>query len=138
MKISLIFVVCFFTISFLVSSQQPVDVYRKPLKEVLSDVERRYGIRLQYSENLIKGLDVNYATWRYRMDPEETLANILMPLDLIFQKTGDNTYQISNFTYYERLPRKVKSILINCLQLIKTCKSGNRAKLNSGNVFLNS
>ena len=92
-------------------AQQPVDVYRKPLKDVLSDVERRYNIKLQYSESLIKGLEVNYATWRYRMDTEETLANILMPLDLIFQKTGDKTYQISRFTYYQRTPEEGKKHL---------------------------
>lgn len=111
MKIKLLLIVCFFNISFLASSQLPVDVYRKPLKDVLTDVERRYDIKLQYSESLIKGLEVNYATWRYRMDTEETLTNILMPLDLIFQKTGDRTYQISRFTYYQRNPEEGKKHL---------------------------
>ena len=92
-------------------AQLPVDVYRKPLKDVLTDVEKRYDIKLQYSESLVKGLEVNYATWRYRMDTEETLTNILMPLDLIFQKSGDKTYQISRFTYYQRTPEEGKKHL---------------------------
>ena len=111
MKIKFLVIICLFNISFLVRSQLPVDVYRKPLKDVLTDVERRYDIKLQFSESLIKGLEVNYATWRYRTDTEETLANILMPLDLIFQKTGDKTYQISRFTYYERIPEEGKKHL---------------------------
>ena len=93
------------------SAQLPVDVYRKPLKDVLTDVERRYDIKLQYSESLIKGLEVSYSTWRYRMDTEETLTNILMPLDLIFQKTGEKIYQISRFTYYQRTPEEGKKHL---------------------------
>ena len=106
MKIKIVLISCFFIIPLLAKSQLPVDIYRKPLKDVLADVERRYDIKLQYSESLIKGLEVNYATWRYRTDTEETLANILMPLDLIFQKTGDKTYQISRFTYYQRTPEE--------------------------------
>ena len=84
------------------SGQSPFEVYRKPLKDVLSDIEKKYDIRLTYSESLVKDLVVSYATWRYRMDAEETLTNILYPLDLIFQKTGEKTYRISRFAYNER------------------------------------
>lgn len=111
MKIKIVLITCFILLPLLASSQLPVDVYRKPLKDVLTDVERRYDIKLQYSESLVKGLEVSYATWRYRMDTEETLTNILMPLDLIFQKRGDKTYQISRFTYYQRTPEEGKKHL---------------------------
>ena len=80
MKIKLLLICCLIVFPLSVISQQPVDVFRKPLKDVLTDVERRYDIKLQFSESLINGLEVNYATWRYRMDPEETLSNILLPL----------------------------------------------------------
>jgi hypothetical protein len=89
-------------------SQQPADVYRKPLKEVLIDIEKRYDVKLQYSESLVKGVEVMYPTWRYRIDTDETLTNILMPLDMVFQKTADKTYQISRFTYYQRTPEEGK------------------------------
>jgi len=111
MKIKIVLISCLIILPLIASSQLPVDVYRKPLKDVLTDVERRYDIKLQYSESLVKGLEVTYATWRYRTDTEETLTNILMPLDLIFQKNGDKSYQISRFTYYQRTPEEGKKHL---------------------------
>ena len=83
-------------------SQTPQEIYRKPLKEVLTDISNKYGIKLRYSESLVNGVDVNYPTWRYRAEAERTLTNILLPLDMVFEKSGDNTYQISRFAYYQR------------------------------------
>ena len=83
-------------------SQTPEEVYKTPLKEVLSDVEYRYDITIKYSESFVNDMDVLYPTWRYRTDTEETLRNILMPLDLVFEKKGDNVYQVSRFNYYQR------------------------------------
>jgi dienelactone hydrolase len=84
------------------NAQLPSEVYRKPLKEVLTNIERRYDIKFQYSENLIKDLIVMYPTWRYRTDTEATLANILLPLDLVYEKVGEKTYQLSRFSYFQR------------------------------------
>jgi hypothetical protein len=108
MKTKLLIIFCLLNLNVLVKSQQPADVYRKPLKDVLTDIERRYDIKLQYSESLVKGAEVMYPTWRYRVDTGETLSNILLPLDLVFQKTGDKTYQISRFNYYQRTPEEGK------------------------------
>lgn len=83
-------------------AQLPQDVYKKPLKEVLADIEKRYNIKLQYSESLINGVSVMYPTWRYRTETEPTLTNILLPLDMVFEKTGTNTYSISKYVYYQR------------------------------------
>jgi len=49
-------------------AQLPADVYRKPLKGVLADIEKRYDISLRYGESLVKGVEVMYPTWRYRLD----------------------------------------------------------------------
>ncbi len=84
------------------TAQLPVDVYKKPLKEVLTDIEKRYNIKLQYSESLVKDMFVLYPTWRYRVDIEPTLNNILLPLDFVYEKTGERAYQISRFNYYQR------------------------------------
>lgn len=97
------------------SAQLPQDVYKKPLKEVLTDIEKRYKIKLQYSESLVKDIDVMYAVWRYRVDPEPTLNNILMPLDMIYQKTGDNVYQVSKYVYYQRPVEEGKKHLARLL-----------------------
>jgi dienelactone hydrolase len=83
-------------------AQKPEEVYRKPLKEVMNDIQTRYNVKLQYSENLVKDQFVNYPNWRYRAGIDPTLANILLPLDLVYEKTGENTYEVKKFNYYER------------------------------------
>jgi hypothetical protein len=104
----LLFLVVFAGMNF---AQLPQDVYKKPLKEVLTDIEKKYNVKLQYSESLVKGVDVLYPTWRYRADIEPTLTNILMPLDMIFQKTSDNVYQVSKYAYHQRPPEEGKKHL---------------------------
>jgi dienelactone hydrolase len=102
----------FFVLANLVAyNQLPQDIYRKPLKEVLTDLEKKYNIKLQYSEGLVKGMEVLYPSWRYRSDTEATLANILYPLDMIFTKTSDNVFQVSKYVYYERPPEEGKKHL---------------------------
>ena len=97
------FILILFIISFRIGcAQVPQDVYKKPLNEVLTDIEKRYQVKLQYSESLVKNTAVLYPTWRYRVDIEQTLNNILLPLDLVYEKTGEKVYQISRFNYYER------------------------------------
>jgi dienelactone hydrolase len=83
-------------------AQLPADVYRKPLKGVLADIEKRYDISLRYGESLVKGVEVMYPTWRYRLDTEETLTNILLPLDMVFEKTGERAYEITKYAYHIR------------------------------------
>lgn len=102
MKIRLLVLFFVFCTVGIASAQLPQDVYRKPLKEVISDIEKKYNIKFQYSESLVKGVEVIYPTWRYRADTETTLTNIFMPLDIIFQKTGEGVYQISKYAYHQR------------------------------------
>jgi dienelactone hydrolase len=100
-------------------AQLPQDVYKKPLKEVLSDIEKRHGIKIGYSENLVKGVNVLYPTWRYRIDTEETLTNIFLPLNMIFTKTGDKEYQISEYAYHVRPVEEGKKHLDLLLSIYK-------------------
>ena len=102
MKIKLLFLLFLLMVFQPAVPQKPVDTYRKPLKDVLTDIEKRYKVKLQYNENIVKDQSVLYATWRYRTEIEPTLSNVLMPLDMVFQKTGENTYQISKYVYYQR------------------------------------
>jgi len=117
-------------------AQLPEEVYKKPLKEVLTDIEKKYKIKLQYNEGLIKGADVSYATWRYRADIEPTLTNILLPFDLIFQKTGENTYQISRFEYYRRPVEEGKKHLDRLLASYPTVQLWEKRKTELRNCFL--
>src|SRR5450759_39711 len=95
MKIKLLFLLFLIGTARSAFTQLPQDVYKKPLKEVLTDIEKRYNIKLEYNESLVKGVDVLYPTWRYRVDPEATLTNILMPIDMVFQKKSDKVYTLS-------------------------------------------
>ena len=74
--------------------------YKKPLKEVLNDIQKRYGVQIKYDEKLIADKFVNYAEWRYRADVEVTLDNVLSPFDMIAKKEKDKVYKLGNYEYY--------------------------------------
>lgn len=74
--------------------------YRRPLKEVLNDIQKRYGIQVKYDEKLVADKFVNYADWRFRNDAEVTLDNVLSPLDMIAKKEKDKVYKVGNYEYH--------------------------------------
>lgn len=74
--------------------------YKMPLKEVLSDIQKRFNVTIKYTDSLIAGKFVNYAQWRYRNNVETTLANVLTPLDMKVKKEKDKVYKLSNYEYY--------------------------------------
>ncbi len=76
------------------------NAYAKPLKEVLNDIEKKYGIKVKYADSMVANKTVNYASWRYRNDVEQTLDNVLTPLDLKVKKEKDNVYKLSAYEYY--------------------------------------
>lgn len=85
----------------IVRAQQTSDsAYKRPLKDVLTDVEKRYGIQLRYNDKLVAGKYVRYADWRYRPTVEATLDNILNPLDLKAKKDKGTAYKIGEYEYY--------------------------------------
>jgi dienelactone hydrolase len=136
MKIKLL--ILFFlagTVGF-VSAQSPEDVYKKPLKEVLADIEVRYKIKLEYREDIIKGIDVLYPTWRYRYDAETTLTNILLPLDMVFQKKEGNVYEVSKFVYYMRSPEDGEKHLNQLLASYPTVSDWEKRKAVLRSCFL--
>ncbi|MDP4208632.1 MAG: acetylxylan esterase [Bacteroidota bacterium] len=74
--------------------------YRKPLKDVLKEVEQKFGITVRCPDDLLKDRIVNYAPWRFRTDAESTLTNILTPFDLKWQKEKDKQYKVKKYEYY--------------------------------------
>jgi dienelactone hydrolase len=133
---------CLLVLSFLVLflpaalSQKPEEVYKEPLKEVLTDIEKRYDIKIQYSENLVRGVDVLYPTWRYRIDADETLTNILLPLDMNFTKTGDKSYQISKYAYHIRPVEEGRKHLDQLLSIYKDLPAWESRKAELRKCFL--
>lgn len=74
--------------------------YRKPLKEVLTTIEQRFKVTLQYTPEMVKDKYVNYADWRFRNDVEQTLKNVLTPLDMKADKSGSARYKLKYYEYY--------------------------------------
>ncbi|MCX6328548.1 MAG: acetylxylan esterase [Bacteroidia bacterium] len=136
MKIRVLILFLLVLYSGIISAQLPADVYRKPLKEVLTDIEKRYHVKLQYSESLVKDVMVMYPTWRYRMDTEATLTNILLPLDMIFEKTGENVYLISKYAYHVRPVEEGKKHLEKLLASYPDLKTWEARKAELRKCFL--
>ena len=136
MKIKLLTLFFLAGISTGIYAQLPQDVYKKSLKEVLSDIEERYKVKLSFSESLVKGADVMYPTWRYRAEVEPTLVNILIPLDMVFQKTGENAYQVSRYLYYQRPVEDGKKHLDPLLALYPEVNAWDKRKEELRKCFL--
>lgn len=96
MKISSWLVIPFVFFISSCRAQQSEGIYNKPLTEVLAKVEKRYNLKFEYDNNLVKGVIV-YAPEGYSSNLESTLDNILKPLGLVYTKTSNNTYKIYEF-----------------------------------------
>src|SRR5262249_35037053 len=83
-------------------SPTPEDVYKKPLQEVLKQVEQQYHVKLEYEPKNVQGLTVTYATWRFKRDFAETMDNILKPLDLVYNAKGKDSYEVTKYEYFRR------------------------------------
>ena len=95
----------FVSLWFNVFSQPNTDnQYAKPLKEVLNDIQKKYGVTIKFDEKMVAGKVVTYAEWKYRPDVEVTLDNVLEPLSLKVKKDGDKKYKLSDYEYYRWQP----------------------------------
>src|SRR5215831_3897835 len=74
--------------------------YALPLKDVLNDIQKRYGVTIKYPDSLVANKLVNYAEWKYRPDIDVTLDNILKPLEMKVRKDGDKQYRLQTYEYY--------------------------------------
>jgi sugar phosphate isomerase/epimerase/dienelactone hydrolase len=98
-----------FLLLFLIIATQPNIVtaqpntdnqFAKPLKEVLTDIQKKYGVTIKYVDSMVANKKVTYADWKYRPDVEVTLDNILKPLELKVKKEKDKQYKLSYYEYY--------------------------------------
>jgi hypothetical protein len=77
------------------------DAFRKPLKEVITEIESRFKIRITYPQDLVKDRWVTYANWRFRnYDLDKTLSNIFLSQDISYSKTGDSSFKLQAFQYH--------------------------------------
>lgn len=90
-----------FNVDFSLLAQPNSDnFYARPLKEVLKDVQKKYGISIRFADSLVANKTVNYADWKYRPDVDQTLDNILTPFELKAKKEKDKQYKLSTYEYY--------------------------------------
>lgn len=100
-KFILFIITCFLSLNHLSAQTQNTDQqYRKPLKEVLSDIQSRFKVQIKYSEPQVKDKWVNYAEWRFRSDADQTLTNVLAPLDMKVNKEKPGVYKLKEYEYY--------------------------------------
>ena len=105
--IKIIFLLCVsvFLWQFSLHAQPNTDnQYTKPLKEVLNDVQKKYGVTIKYADSMVANKKVTYADWKYRPDVEVTLESILTPLELKVKKEGDKKYKLSVYEYFRWQP----------------------------------
>lgn len=85
--------------------------FARPLGDVLNDVSKRFGVRLKYDVDTT-GLKVTYADFRIRpYSIDETLTNILTPLNFKPVKQNDKLYKIKYYEYARRTPEDGKKMI---------------------------
>jgi len=104
-RILAIVVICLCCSGLFIQAQNSDDRYRMPLKDVLGILEERYDIQIKYDEKTVEGKWLHYAAWRFRKDVDETLQNILTPLDLKVNKEGEGKYKLKEYEYYRWEPQ---------------------------------
>lgn len=91
---------CLLLVQCAYAQQNSDSGYKKPLQDVLVDIQNRFGIKIRYTAQEVAGKYVAYADWRYRPDAEATLERVLAPLDLKVRKEKDKQYRLTTFEYY--------------------------------------
>ncbi|MDR1023619.1 MAG: acetylxylan esterase [Prevotellaceae bacterium] len=99
-------------------NQTSDSLYKRPLKEVLLDVQRQFGVRLKFSPDMVDGRVLTYADWRIRpYSVEQTLANVLAPFDMKAIKELEGVYKVKPYEYSRRTPDEGKEHLRYLLTL---------------------
>ena len=76
--------------------------YTRPLHDVMSDVEQRFGVKLKYNVDTV-GKRLPYADFRIRpYSVEETLDNICRYFDFNWWDQGKGVYKITPYEYARR------------------------------------
>ena len=76
--------------------------FARPLNEVLTDIQNRFGIRLKYDIDTV-GKILPYADFRIRpYSVEESLTNVLSPFDYKFVRQSGNLYKLKAYEYPRR------------------------------------
>lgn len=100
MKKKLFFLLSCIALPALLWAQQDTDhKYTKSLKAVLEEIQARFHVKIKYNENDVADKYVTYADWRFRNTADETLRNVLAPLDMKVNKVGPGSYKLKGYEY---------------------------------------
>ncbi|WP_227686911.1 sodium:solute symporter [Spirosoma arboris] len=104
-KATVVFLLLGFSLN--VAAQTADNQFKKPLNEIISEIETRYSVKIRYPQELVKDKYVTYADWRFRpADVEKTMTNILASQDITFAKEGDKKYKLQAFQYHLKTPEE--------------------------------
>jgi hypothetical protein len=104
MKILLLGCLLFYNVA--IYAQTSDDAFKKPLKEVLEQIQRQYKVTIRYTDDLVKDRWVTYAGWRFRPDVEKTMQNILASQDITFTAEGEKKYKLQQYQYHLKTPEE--------------------------------
>lgn len=97
--------------------------FERPLNEVLTDIQKRFNIRLKYDIDTV-GKVLPYADFRIRpYSAEESLTNVLAPFDYKFVKQSGNLYKLKTYEY----PRRTDTDGIKLLAYLNTLYADRQA-----------
>ena len=116
-------VITFLLLSFALFAQTSDSKFRKPLKDVITEIETRFQIHIRYPESLVKDRWVTYAEWRFRPDAEKTMSNIFASQDITFTKEGEKKYKLQDFQYHLKTYEEGKEQLAYLSTLYHDAKS---------------
>lgn len=87
-----------------IGAQTPTQVYDERLDDVLKRCENEYGVVIKYNNQKIDPQTiVKSAIWKCSLKGvEETLDNILKPLNLAYKKGANNNYELISYEYFRR------------------------------------
>jgi Acetyl esterase (deacetylase) len=94
-----------------INAQTSDDAFKKPLKSIISEIEKKYEVKIRYPEDIVRDRWVTYAEWRFRPDVETTMSNIFASQDITFAKEGDRKYKLQAFQYHLKTPEEGKQQL---------------------------
>ncbi len=104
-------ILAFLSCCFITRAQTSDDQFRKPLKEVIADIEKQYHVKINFPEDLVKDRWVTYAGWRFRPSVDVTLENIMASQDISVQKQSEGKYKLKAFQYHLKTPEEGKEQL---------------------------
>ncbi|MDR6561987.1 MULTISPECIES: acetylxylan esterase [unclassified Arcicella] len=97
---------CLLCLTYFSLAQTADNSFKKPLKDVIAQIEIRFKVKIRYPEDLVKDKWVTYADWRFRPDFEKTMNNVLSSQDITFAKEGEKKYKLQSYQYHLKTPEE--------------------------------